>query len=182
MINHNLTVVLHRLEQLWRWYQKKKMKALYRSALIVISLLSSSLLFAQNDISKAVETRQYVFIAERANPSIGGNRILSPGYDLTINKDTVISYLPFFGRAYSAPIDPSEAGIKFKTSSFDYKITNRKKGGWDVTIRPTDVRAASALSLTIFANGYATLQVRGNNRSVMTFQGRVTPLPNKNSQ
>ena len=56
-----------------------------------------------------VESKNYIFKAESVNPQRGRFRYLtSAEYDLVVTSDTVIAYLPYFGRAYSAPINPSE--------------------------------------------------------------------------
>ena len=57
-----------------------------------------------------------------------------------------------------APTNPSDAGIMFTSTKFDYVITTKKKGGWDILITLKDVRRTSKLRLDIFANGSAYLQ------------------------
>src|SRR5882672_9273272 len=59
-------------------------------------------------ISNMVDSQSYVFKAQSATPMSGRNRQLTSDYDLKVTKDQVVSYLPYFGRAYSAPIDPSQ--------------------------------------------------------------------------
>ena len=62
-------------------------------------------------VKALVESKNYVFKADYVNPQTGRSRSLTSEYDLTIKPGEVISYLPYFGRAYSAPIN-SEGGIK----------------------------------------------------------------------
>ncbi len=116
---------------------------------------------------------KFVFKAQTALPLSGRSVTLSEGYDITISRDTVTAYLPYYGRAYSAPIDPSSGGFKFTSTNFEYQVQDRDKGGWDVFIKPKDYIEARELSLTIFANGSATLQVLGNNRQPISFSGTV---------
>ena len=86
-----------------------------------------------------VESGQFVFHAQTALPMSGSSRQLTSEYDVKVSKDAVVSYLPFFGRAYSLPYGSSEGGFNFTSRKFDYSISDRKKGGWQINIRPRDV-------------------------------------------
>lgn len=130
-------------------------------------------------IKNAVDSQQYIFYAQSANPSGGRQRTLTSEYTVTVLKDTISCDLPYFGRAYAAPMN-SDAGIKFAAStSFDYKLQNRKKGGWSVTIKPKDSREVQELFFTIFSNGSASLHVTSANRQPISFNGYITQTKNK---
>lgn len=149
--------------------------------IILAMLLSTNVLYAQkkNDlkkeaIEKMIANHSYVFKAQTVLPTGAvPNRQLNSDYDLRVSPDTVISYLPYFGRAYTAPIDPTKGGIQFTSVKFDYKETQRKKGGWDIVIKPQDTQDASQLILNISEAGYASLQVIGNNRQPISFSGII---------
>lgn len=128
----------------------------------------------QARIQNLVSAQQYVFKAQTMLPMGGRSRQLTTDYDVTIGKDTIVSYLPYFGRAYTAPINPSEGGIQFTSTNFSYNITEKKKGGWDVLIKPNDVAAVQQLSLSISQDGYASLQVTSTNRQPISFNGYIT--------
>jgi hypothetical protein len=87
--------------------------------------------------------------------------------------DTLRSYLPYFGRAYSAPIDGIGGGFDFTSKDFDYKLKNRRKGGWDITIKPRDVSDVREIYLTVFENGFASVRVASNNREPISFNGHI---------
>jgi hypothetical protein len=94
-------------------------------------------------------------------------------YDLRIAGDSVISYLPYFGRAYSAPLDPSKSGIQFTSTNFKYEQSPRKKGGWNILIEPKDANDVRQLTLLVTESGSASLQVISNNRQSISFNGYV---------
>lgn len=120
-----------------------------------------------------VNRKQYTFVAQRALPMRGGGRDLTSEYDLKVAGDTIIAFLPYFGRAYTAPVDPSKGGIKFTSTQFNYKSEPAKRGGWSVRITPEDNRDVQNLSLTISKDGYASLQVTSTNRQPISFHGYV---------
>jgi hypothetical protein len=124
-------------------------------------------------IKDMVESQNYVFQAQMVMPSGGRSHQLTTDYDLTVTKGSVIAYLPYFGRAYSAPIDPGQGGIQFTSKDFDYAATAGKKGGWDILIKPKDARDVQELSLNISEEGYGNLQVISTNRQPISFNGIV---------
>ncbi len=127
----------------------------------------------ENRIKKLIEAENYVFIAQMALPMSGGNRHLTPEYEVEVSKDTINSYLPFFGRAYSASMNPDDAGIKFISKDFTYNVTTGKKG-WNISIRPNDVRGVELFTFFISEDGYASLQVTQTERQVISFNGYIT--------
>ncbi|RPE08753.1 DUF4251 domain-containing protein [Chitinophaga lutea] len=126
-------------------------------------------------IRQLVQSRNYVFQAQSVFPMRGRTRqIGGEGYDVSVSKDTVNSYLPYFGRAYTAPLDPSKGGIQFLSKDFEYTEKPGKRGGWDITISPKDVRDVQQLFLSVSEDGYASLQVTSVNRQPISFNGIIT--------
>lgn len=125
-------------------------------------------------IKNIVETKAYTFVAQTAQPTSGRIRQLTSTYQLDVNKDTIYADLPYFGRAYTAPIDPSQGGIHFTSTQFEYITTPKKKGGWTILIKPKENTDARQLILDVSASGFANLQVLSNNRQAISFAGYVT--------
>jgi hypothetical protein len=96
-----------------------------------------------------------------------------------MSQDTLISYLPYFGRAQVAPVDPTKNSLDFTSTDFEYTKTVNKKGGWDILIKPKDQRDVQQLSFRIFDNGSASLGVASANRDPITFQGYITEKKRK---
>lgn len=154
-----------------------------RYILLLFSVISfSSLTFAQSkkdkDKMKEAEVRQmvndhnYTFQAQYANPIGGGHRYITPDYDVRVTKDSVIAYLPYFGRAYfDVPYNPTDGGIKFTSTKFTYVSKEKKKGGWDITIEPKDVKYLQRMTFFISQSGYANLGFIMTNRSAISFDG-----------
>ena len=130
-------------------------------------------------IKTLVDSKNYVFIANSVSPQRGRVRQLSYGYDMTVSPDTIKASLPYFGRAYSAPIGSSEGGINFTSTNFEYTAVDRPKGGWDITIKPKESIDARQLQLYISGNGYASLNVVSNNRDPISFSGTIAERKRK---
>jgi hypothetical protein len=146
--------------------------------LVISFLLIAAIASAQEDekaliIQHAVDTKNFVFKAETVTPQRGRIRQLTPEYDLTIRPDTVMAFLPYFGRAFTAPIGTSEGGIKFTSTGFDYSLGKKKKNRWEITIAPKDATDVRKLYLSVYDNGRATLRVISNNRDGISYNGYI---------
>jgi len=124
-------------------------------------------------IKNLVDSQTYVFVAQTALPMSGRTRQLTTDYDLRVTKSSIVSYLPYFGRAYQAPIDPTKGGLQFTSKDFEYTATPGKKGGWSIQIKPKDYRDVQQMTLSISDNGYGTLQVISTNRQPISFNGYI---------
>jgi len=148
------------------------------NCLVFALLIISTTVFSQEKDGKVlkelVETKHFVFTAQTVLPLGGAMRQLTSEYDVNLSGDSLITYLPYFGRAYG-PINPGDdGGIKFTSTKFDYKTKARKKGGWDIMITPKDNRDVRQLNFTISASGYASLQVSSNNRQSISYNGYIS--------
>ena len=128
----------------------------------------------KEQIKRIIEAQNYVFKAQTALPTSGATRQLTSDYDLRISKDTILSDLPYFGRAFTAPLNPSEGPLRFTSTDFQYSVANRKKGGWNVTITPKDVQDPKQINMSIFDNGTASVVVTSYNRQPISFNGYIT--------
>lgn len=124
-------------------------------------------------VRELVASRHYTFLAQSATPLSGASRQLTSEYTLTIRTDTVDSYLPYFGRAYTVPIGSGDDGIKFTSTRFGYTMKEAKNGGWDIEIRPKDVPGIPVVNMYISESGYTTLRVTPTNRQMISFYGYI---------
>ena len=151
---------------------------------MVIVLLSCTISIAQqskedkkrekrNEIANLINEKNFVFEAQTAYPTAGRQVNLTSPYDVRVSGDSIISYLPYFGRAYVAPVNPDDAGIKFTSVSNSYNLKDKKSSGWDITILPKDTKDVRQMYLSVSEDGYASLNIISNNRQAIRFQGIV---------
>jgi hypothetical protein len=121
----------------------------------------------------AVDTKTFVFEARQATGMRGRTVQLSPSYLLIVSPEKVTGDLPFYGRSYQATPGSTEGGLKFEFSEFDYTVKPRKKGGWDITIEPTENSDIRSLYLTIQKTGNASLRIISDNKEGMSYSGII---------
>ncbi len=126
-------------------------------------------------IQQATNSQRYIFHAQYATPQSGRQRYLTSDYTLTVLKDSVLADLPYFGRAYTAPMNTADAGIHFTSAQFLYQVNDKKKGRWDIVIKPKDTKNGESLLMVIYDNGNASLMVTSNNRQTILFNGYIEP-------
>jgi len=128
---------------------------------------------SSEEVVKAINDDHWVFSAEQAMPLRGRSRIITGGYEVQCKGDTLISYLPYFGRAYSTTYGSTTSALDFKSTNFSYTKEKDAKGAWNVTIKPADYKEVSAMYFTFYENGSAQLNVQSNNREAISFSGTV---------
>jgi hypothetical protein len=156
---------------------KTKTLNIFNAILFILLIISQGALAQDSTKTSAkdwVTEKNFVFRPQTALPTRGRAIQLTSYFDLKVSKDTMISNLPYYGRAYSASINPSENGLNFTSTNFDYTVTPRKKGGWEVLIKPKDANDVREMTFTIFENGTASLYVTSNNRESISFNGYIT--------
>ncbi|MBB6237688.1 hypothetical protein HDC90_002310 [Pedobacter sp. AK013] len=138
---------------------------------------------------KIVADKNYTFVANSAVPMSNNdvNRVLAmmPGgqggstinltgsqYDVKVTKDSIVAYLPYFGRSFSAPMDPTQGGIKFTSKDFTYTESKNKKGLYTIQINTKDVKRENyRFTINISTNGYASLTASSVNKQPIIFNG-----------
>ena len=166
--------------------EEKMMKKMlsYQFSLILLMFTfwgcGSSLTVAEKEkmameVQEAVEQSSFLFEATYAYPTGYKPVYLSPYYDVTLSPDTVKAYLPYYGRAYRAPMDPREGGFQFTSTDFTYRYApGKKRGSWMAKITILDLDRPVTFSFDIWGNGTSRLLVNDFNRQSISFQGDIS--------
>lgn len=164
-------------------------------AVLALATLQASAQTDKATTAKIIAQKNYVFVATSALPlnATDVNNVLSrmPGnvgagainlngsnYDVKVVGDSIIAYLPYYGRSFSAPINRDDSGIKFTSTEFSYDAEKRKKG-WQIAIKTKDTKDSPRLNLNISENGYGSLVVSTNNKQSITYNGYIAEVAKK---
>lgn len=124
-------------------------------------------------IKEMIDSQHFVFEAQSVNPMRGGFRMLTSAYEVTISRDTMVSDLPYFGRAYMAAYNPTKSELDFTTSGLTYSVSPYKKTGWYVIVKPKSKNGIEQYAFTIFEDGTASLNVTSTSRDPISFNGHI---------
>ena len=150
------------------------------------------------ELKRIIDGKNYAFKANFAQPlstinaQIGGmstplntsNIPLTSSYDVTLSHDTLSAYLPYYGVAYTAPVDSREGGVKFTTTKFDYKVTGKKNGTVQLSFKPLELNQrppsdVQSMTLTVSESGFANLQITLLNRQSISYTGTLEEIKPK---
>ena len=125
-------------------------------------------------VTNMIDSQHYVFVAQTVSPLRSGFQNLSSYYYVEIFKDTMISNLPYYGRAYVVAYNSSQPVLDFTSPAISYQVTPYKKNGWSILVKPKDKPEIQQYSFTIFNNGSANLSVTSTSRDAISFNGYIT--------
>jgi len=146
---------------------------------LILTSCSASQKIGETDrttVARMVGNKDFVFKASRVTAQNGFTKILTTDYDLEVSPDTIKAWLPYYGRAYTAPKDLTGRGIQFVSTQFRYESREGKKQGWEIKITPKEQEydtGVNNLRLSITPSGYATLMVSSTRRQPISFYGKI---------
>lgn len=123
-------------------------------------------------VKKVIESEAYTIDVQTAFPRRGKMITLTSPYSIEIRNDSVFSYLPYYGRAYSVPYGGGD-GLIFNAPISQYKMVSNKRGAIKVEFITRSKEDRLRYYLTIFLNGSASIDVIMVNRDGISFSGDV---------
>ena len=97
---------------------------------------------------------------------------LSTYYSLEVAKDTVISCLPYFGRAYSIPYGGGE-GLMFEAEIEGYVCRHGRRDTVEVEFSAQTREDRFEFRISLFPNGNANISVTSTNRQPISYGGEL---------
>ncbi len=156
----------------------KHQKIYFYAIILFLGLLPYSLNAqskAERSFKEIVDSKQYKIEVNYAHPQSGRLINLTSNYSLTIKNDSLDSYLPFFGRAYSIPYGGGN-GLIFKSSIKDYKIEKEKKKEIRIKVETVTPEDSYTFFITVYKNLSADINVMMNKRSSIRFTGKLEEI------
>lgn len=129
----------------------------------------------EKEVKELLESGFYTINVNRALPLNGTAINLTSSYTLEMRGDTVISHLPYFGRAYNIPYGGGE-GLRFKRKTCRKSIVFDDKGTADAVFEVKTDEDNFSYHIKVFANGSATIFVQPVNRQSISFHGGLSIL------
>ena len=140
--------------------------------LLLALLVGLPTLSAQSKKEKKEQKKEYGFNG-CPNIDMRGRSIpLTSLYSLEIRNDSVISYLPYYGRAYSIPYGGGN-GLNFKAPLKEYNMKLDKKGNSVITFTARNPEDKFDFRVKVYSNGSTSIDVNMQNRQSISFQGEL---------
>jgi hypothetical protein len=126
----------------------------------------------QKQISKLVDSKEFVFIANRMFPQSGGAVNLTTEYSVEFHPDYINSFLPFVGRGFSGIGYGGDEGMRFEGKPSIYTIEKAKKA-YVIKAEVKGKNDTYSMMLSVYFDGSATLFINSNNRSSISYDGAI---------
>lgn len=128
----------------------------------------------EKEVKELIENQRFVVEVNRAIPMGGRSVTLTSPYSFEMSGDSAISYLPYYGRAYSVPYGGGN-GLKFEEPVANYTCTYDKKGTARIQFDVRTEEDTYKLNLKVFPDGSTTISFAPVNKQSITFYGELAP-------
>ena len=128
----------------------------------------------ENVVREIVESGTFTIEIDHSNPMQGASRNLFPSYKMKIDGDKVTTYLPYFGRSYTAPADPRNLAVELTDYQTNIKQKTNNKKGYTFTFDATTTgNETYNFTVTISAGGSSGISLISSNRQGITYSGKL---------
>lgn len=155
--------------------------------------------FSAIEIKKMADDKKFIFKAKQATlnndsenrngglissvPSKLSHVILNGTYSALLTPDSVVSYLPYFGKPQAERVDTEninvmmdESPAKFSTTAYDYEVQQKKKGNVIITVKPKDTKVIEKYVFEFALDGTAKLELTITGYKTIKYDGSFTAL------
>ena len=123
-------------------------------------------------VEEALGSDHYTIAVDWMKPLGGMPRHVSSNYELKVNGDEVDSYLPYVGEAYRMPYGTSK-GLNFKGKIRNYKIVQTTNNRYVIEFDVNNDEDVYRYRIDMFTNGKAIIEVIGQDRDAISFDGEL---------
>lgn len=124
------------------------------------------------NVTNALNNRDYKIAIDRMYPMRGSSRHVSFGYSVEVRIDTLISYLPYFGRAYNVPYGGGK-GLNFSAPIGSYQEFMKRNGQRHIEIGVANDEDTYFYTIEVFDNGSSSVDVRARQRERISYSGNL---------
>ena len=124
-------------------------------------------------VRQAVETRQLTVEVRFMQTQRYGSHRVGSDFFLRLRGDTLDSYLPFLGRAYTAPLGSPSQGLNFTSAIEHFRRSPLNDGGVRLEMSVRSEEDRFDYRLDVFPNGKAYIHVRPQERDAVSFDGEA---------
>ena len=125
-----------------------------------------------------VESNSFIFAATNVNPMKGRSINLTTEYDVKIVSDSIFSYLPYYGRAYTASYGGTDSPMTFDSPADSYTMEETNKG-YRVKVSAKNGNDRVEFTFHISETGSTTLNVSSINRQSISYYGNLEKIEKK---
>jgi len=124
-------------------------------------------------VQTALNDRHYLVDVKEMYPRRGPSRNIASDWSLEVRGDTLVSYLPYFGRAYSIPYLGGK-GLNFTAPISKYSDYVTAKGVRVISLVVDNGEDVISYQLEVFDNGQTTIAVQPHEMESISYGGELS--------
>ena len=143
--------------------------------LLLVMLAGIPTLSAQTKKEKKEQKKEAVrqlIVSEDYKIDVNTSIPLTSQYSLQIRNDSIFSYLPYYGRAYSVPYGGG-SGLIFNAPLKEYTMDMDKKGNAVIKFSARSPEDFFEFRAKVFPDGTTSIDVTMQNRQAISYRGEV---------
>ncbi len=122
-------------------------------------------------LEQALSERQLTITVRSMHTQRYGSHQVTPDFRLKIMRDTVDSYLPYFGQAWSAGYGSDAQGLHFTAPMLDVRQSLMKHDVQRLEFAAKSREDIYYFIVDVYPNGRASISVRARDRDNISFDG-----------
>lgn len=123
-------------------------------------------------VENALAERRYKVEISMMHPRRGSAVHVSRDFSLEVKGDTLVSYLPYFGRAYNVPYGGGK-GLNFTAPISEYHTAKDHNGATLITMQAVNEEDIYSFRLLIFPNGSSSIDLTSREREPISYSGQM---------
>ena len=123
-------------------------------------------------VKAALAERHYKIGVNYMYPNGGRAKSVSFGYGVEVRNDSLISYLPYFGRAYNIPYGGGK-GLNFSERIASYQESQANNGQRLIEIELKNDEDTYLYTIKVFDNGNSSIDVLSRQRERISYSGEM---------
>ncbi len=124
------------------------------------------------EVKQMMNDRNFVYRPTQANPMGGSTVRLDFSFSTEVQGDTIHSYMPYYGRAYSVDYGTRKGPFDFTLPTDNYTF-KKVKNGYLVSFDVKNGQDNLSYNFNISENGYASLTIVSTNRQAISYYGTL---------
>ena len=122
-------------------------------------------------VTAALDAREFKIDIDRMIPLSGPSKHVFD-YFVELRNDSLISYLPYIGRAYNIPYGGGD-GLNFAAPIGSYNESFKKNGQRHIVIQLKNKEDSYTYTFDIFDNGRSSIDVQSRQREPISYYGEM---------
>jgi len=123
-------------------------------------------------VTEMLDNRHFKIEVDMMHPLNYPSKSLTSYFSLEIRNDSILSYLPYLGRAYQVPYGGGKA-LNFDAPIRQYQESFPKKHMRRIDLSTDNGEDLLFYSIEVFTNGKSTIYVQSRNRQSISFDGEM---------